>query len=192
MSPVSERILSDSNDSGYYSGHEETLSDSNTNQQVNSRRKMGILGRSFSDPPMPVDLLEKRRMSRSNSDVAKESKMNKASEEPFELLESASKNPNITDTRNTTNATSDFSELKGPFKTHVRALLTKSNHSISSDDNDNDERETTSRLSHPHHGTARRWRQIQDEKHGLEQENNKVRTAREKRKLKWSINRKRE
>ena len=148
---------------------------------------MGVLGRSFSDPPMPMDLLEKRRLTRSNSDAGKESKtddelMDGVSESTGGLTNSTSINNhdtnNIDNTNNSNNQDATNNNLpdppiKGPLKTHVRSLLTQSNPSISSDDNDNDERETAARVSHPHHG-ARRWRQIMDEKNFLKQENIKV------------------
>lgn len=166
---------SSNNDSGYYSDHEEFTSDS-TASQTTPRRKM-MLGRSLSDAPMPVDLLEKRRMTRSNSDVGKESKINSNGEENAESVDPMDEDDsNSNTTHNATDNTSNNAPehpIKGPIKSHVRALLTRSNHSASSDDNDNDERETTDRVSHPHHG-ARRWRQILDEKTTLQTENQKV------------------
>lgn len=119
-----------------------------------------------------MELLEKRRMNRSNSDIAKESNLDSA-QDGFKLHETTDSMPNIP-IQNGGNASEP--SVNGPIKTSVRNLISSSkiNYSVSSDDNDNDERETDSRSSHPHHHGARRWRQISQEKQSLQQENKKV------------------
>lgn len=155
---------SGNHESGYYSDHEET---SPKAIHASPRKSIAALGRSLSDG-LPAELLEKRRINRSNSDIAKANMDNK--QEEFNLHEATDSLPNIPP-QNGMKVTEPSNN--GPAKTLVRNLISSLNYSVSSDDNDNDERETDSRSSHPHHG-ARRWRQISQEKQALQQENKKL------------------